>query len=359
MTEPTPPPVSTPSRSKALAVGAALVGLLAVASVAVAIAGDGPSGHDTRLFSFGLWGDMPYEHFGDVPKLPALVADMNDQPLAFSVFDGDIKDGGSRCSDDQYTAAIDLFNRFEAPVVYVPGDNEWTDCHRISSGGYNNLERLAHLRRVMFARTESFGRRTMELEHQAPPTEPYSEHTRWVVGDAVFVTLNVTGSNNNKVNSEAECTDRSARTPADCAAGNAEYQTRNAAAIDWLRQGFAQGKGRAARGIMIVIQGNPGFDLPETAANERTAAGFDGFTPLLDALVEETRAFPGQVVLVHGDTHFFRLDKPLVDQANLVPNLTRLETFGSPNIDWVKVTADPRSRNYFTFEPMVVAANHR
>ncbi|HKN91283.1 MAG TPA: hypothetical protein VJ622_13495, partial [Acidimicrobiia bacterium] len=71
-----------------------------------------------------------------------------------------------------------------------------------------------------------------------------------------------------------------------------------------------------------------------------------------------TKAFRGQVVLVHGDTHFFKLDKPLIDQAHLIPNFTRLETFGSPDVDWVKGTADPKSRNYFTFEPMVVAANH-
>jgi len=46
-----------------------------------------------------------------------------------------------------------------------------------------------------------------------------------------------------------------------------------------------------------------------------------------------------------------------VDQAHLVPNLTRLETFGSPNVHWVKVTVDPRSRNLFRFEPMIVPGN--
>ena len=347
------------SRRKPVAVGGALVGLLAAATVVVAGGGGGPAGGGARPFTFGLWGDMPYAALGDVPRMGALVADMNAQPLAFSVFDGDIKDGSSPCTDDQYTAAIDLFNTLKAPVVYVPGDNEWTDCHRTSNGGYNNLERLAHLRRVMFARPESFGARTMALDHQAPPTEPYSEHTRWVMGEAVFVTLNVPGSNNNKVNSDEECTDRSARTPADCAAGNAEYQARNAAVIDWLRQGFRLARGSGAKGLMVVIQGDPGFNVPETPANERTAAGVDGYTPLLDTLVEETQAFPGQVVLVHGDLHFFTLDKPLVDQAHLLPNFTRLQTFGSPNVDWVKVAADPRSRNYFVFEPMVVAANHR
>ena len=94
---------------------------------------------------------MPYARKHDGPRIPALIADMNAADLVFTAFDGDIKDGGSPCSDDQYTAAIDRFDQLEAPAVYVPGDNEWTDCHRLDGGGYSNLERLDHLRRVMFA----------------------------------------------------------------------------------------------------------------------------------------------------------------------------------------------------------------
>ncbi|MGH9008454.1 MAG: hypothetical protein ACRDYF_01245 [Acidimicrobiia bacterium] len=350
-------PSSGPTPRAALPVGAAL--LVLIAAVAVAVAAGGP-GDTPRRISFGLWGDVPYARFNDSTKIPALIADMNAADLAFTVFDGDIKDGGSRCTDDVFTAAAAMFNQLDAPTVYVPGDNEWTDCHRLSNGGYNNVERLEHLRRVMFSATDSFGARRMPLEHQGLPGQAYVENTRWVMGDAVFVGLNVPGSNNNKVNSDAECTDGSARTPADCAANNAEYAARSAADSAWLRQSFAAATGRNARAVMIVMQGNPGFDLPETPdVNERNDPRVDGYTDLLHTLVDETKAFAGQVVLVHGDTHFFRLDKPLVSQRDLLPNLTRLETFGSPNVDWVKVTADPKSRNYFTFEPMVVAANHR
>jgi hypothetical protein len=311
-------------------------------------------------FTFGLWGDLPYARHGDGPKMPALVADMNaDRSLAFNAFDGDIKDGVSPCSDDQYTAAIDRFNQFQSPTVYVPGDNEWTDCHRTNNGGYNGLERLDHIRKVMFAGQDSFGQRTMPLVHQGRPGEAYSENTRWAIGDAVFVGINVPGSNNNRINdpSGPECTDESARKPADCDADNAEWAARTAADIDWVRQAFAEAKGAGARAVMIIMQADPGFDLPETPVNERNNPGSNGYTDLLDSLAAETRAFRGQVVLAHGDTHFFKLDKPLIDQAHLLPNFTRLETFGSPNVDWVKATADPRSRNYFTFEPMVVAAN--
>lgn len=103
---------------------------------------------------------------------------------------------------------------------------------------------------------------------------------------------------------------------------------------------------------------DPSFDLPETETfDERTLPGFDGYNAFLAALLEETKAFVGQVALVHGDTHFFKVDKPLVNQVNLVANFTRVETFGSPNIHWVKVTVDPRSRNLFTFEPMIVPGN--
>ena len=57
------------------------------------------------------------------------------------------------------------FNQFRAPTVYVPGDNEWTDCHRTNNGGYNALERLSYIRANLFSTENSFGEKTMKLEH--------------------------------------------------------------------------------------------------------------------------------------------------------------------------------------------------
>jgi hypothetical protein len=62
-------------------------------------------------------------------------------------------------------------------------------------------------------------------------------------------------------------------------------------------------------------------------------------------------------VLVHGDTHFFKVDKPLLRQDDLLKNFTRVETFGEENVHWVKVLVNPRSRNVFTFKPMIVPGN--
>ncbi len=196
---------------------------------------------------------MPYAKGGDNPKIPALIQSMNATDIAFSVFDGDIKDGSSRCDDSQYTDAIARFNSFRAPMVYIPGDNEWTDCHRLNNGGYNNLERLQHIRQTMFTSLNSFGQRQMVLQHQGPPGGLYAENTRWVFGNVVFVGLNIPGSNNNKVNTAKDCTDQSARTQADCDAYNAEYQTRDAANIARMQEAFQLANETGAPAVMLII----------------------------------------------------------------------------------------------------------
>ena len=89
---------------------------------------------------------MPYAKADDAPHIPALLEDMNASDIAFSIYDGDIKDGSSECTDAIYTDAIAMFDSLKKPVIYVPGDNEWTDCHRTNNGGYDNLERLDHIR---------------------------------------------------------------------------------------------------------------------------------------------------------------------------------------------------------------------
>lgn len=309
-------------------------------------------------FTLGLWGDMPYARAKDDAAMQALLADMDGSGIAFSIFNGDIKDGSSQCKDDVYAAAMDMFNAMTKPVIYVPGDNEWTDCHRTNNGGFDNLERLAYIRKTMFASAQSFGRTHLVLEQQGKPGEKFSENTRHVKNGVMFVMLNVPGSNNNKVNGAEICQAKSARTPAQCAADNAEWAERNAANIRWLDESFAKAKASRLKGIMIVVQADMGFDVPESEKDDESRLPErDGYALFLDALTAATKAFEGQVLLVHGDTHFFKLDKPLVNATRMLPNFTRLQTFGSPNVHWVKVTVDAATRNVFMVEPMIVPGN--
>lgn len=329
---------------------------LAVAGAAgLLFAASGWATARAETFSFGLWGDMPYEKANDALKIPALLASINASDIAFSLYNGDIKDGSSKCTDNVYTDALAMFGQMKKPVVYIPGDNEWTDCHRLNNGGYDNLERLAQLRKVMYATPGSLGQTRIPLDHQAKPGEKFVENTRFVRGGVVFVGLNVPGSNNNKVLDDKDCTAKSARKPEHCAADNAEYAERDAANIQWMKDGFKVAKEQKAAGVALVFQADPGFDLPETEElDERKNPVVSGYTAFLDAVVKETEAFPGQVLLVHGDTHFFKMDKPLYSPTKLLPNLTRVQTFGSPAIHWVKVTVDTATPDVFTVRPVIV-----
>lgn len=306
-------------------------------------------------FSFGLWGDMPYQKAGDDAKMPAVVASINSEKIDFSIFVGDIKDGSSKCTDDVFTNAIKLFDGMRQPVVYIPGDNEWTDCHRLNNGGYDSQERLAHLRKVMFSKPVSFGEKPIALESPKDQDSLYIENKRFSKNKVLFVSLNIPGSNNNKILDEKDCTNKSARTPLQCEQGNAEYATRDAANINWMKSSFQKAKDEKSRGILLAFQGDPGFDLPETEGkDESKAPSVSGYQAFIQAVIKETENFPGQVLLVHGDTHFFKIDKPLYSPSKVLPNLTRLQTFGSPNLHWVKVTVDDKRESVFDIEPIMV-----
>src|SRR5258708_31141042 len=108
-------------------------------------------------------------------------------------------DVSSKCDVSAYTDAVKMFDSLQKPAVYVPGDNEWTDCHRTNNGGYDNLERLHHLRKVMFPGPDSFGAPPMALDHQGHPGHKVAANTPFLHPGIRFGGLNVPGSNNNQV----------------------------------------------------------------------------------------------------------------------------------------------------------------
>ena len=91
-----------------------------------------------------------------------------------------------------------------------------------------------------------------------------------------------------------------------------------------------------------------------------------GFADFRKHLLEQTIAFGKPVMLVHGDSHFFRVDKPLGypgsaagPAGRMVPveNFTRLEGFGNPNHHWVHVTVDPSDPGVFAIRQRIVEQN--
>src|SRR5262245_42357997 len=153
-----------------LGVLAAAISLTILAAPGAGIAnGDGDSQGDDG-YAIGLWGDVPYSADQQTVGVPNLIADMNRNSLAFTVHDGDLKQGsGSPCDDALYVRSLGYLNSLRAPAMYTPGDNEWTDCDRPSNGGFNSLERLNHIRDTMFATPLTFGqRRIRQAVHRAP-----------------------------------------------------------------------------------------------------------------------------------------------------------------------------------------------
>lgn len=286
--------------------------------------------------SFGLFGDMPYNHW-ERERLPELIAEMDREDLAFVVHDGDIKSGSSACSDAVLIDIQKVFQTSRHPLVFVPGDNEWTDCHRNTNGGYDPLERLGKLRELFFAGDFALGQRPLKLERQSrdPAFSRYRENVRWEVGGALFVGLNLPGSENNY-----HGTARSGGPVA-------EFIERSVANRVWLTQAFALAREKKLAGIMLVIQANP--EIEDFSAGKF----LPGYRAFLTQLREETQAFAGRVVLVHGDTHSYQINQPLHDPASggVVKNFTRVETFGSPRIGWIKATVDASDPQVFRFSP--------
>ena len=286
--------------------------------------------------SFGLFGDMPYSHW-EREHLPELINEMDRENLAFVVHDGDIKNGGSVCSDEVLHDILGVFQASKTPLVYVPGDNEWTDCHRKSNGGYDPLERLAKLRELFFAGETTLGQRTLALERQSrdPAFANYRENVRWEAGGALFVGLNLPGSENNYHGT----TFKGGPVP--------EFVARSAANRVWLAQAFAQARAKKLAGILIVIQADPEFE------NANVGHPQPGYREFLTQLQQETQAFAGRVVLVHGDTHLQQINQPMRDPVSkqVVGNFTRVETFGYPFFGWVKATVDVTDPQVFRFSP--------
>ena len=91
----------------------------------------------------------------------------------------------------------------------------------------------------------------------------------------------------------------------------------------------------------------------------KEAEGFvgDGFEEFLATLEASVAAFGKPVVLAHGDSHFFRVDKPQLLAKAFLNNLTRVETFGAGNVHWIRVRVDPMSPEVFSFAEEIVDGN--
>ena len=303
-------------------------------------------------FDFALIGDQQYDAASE-KQFPPLMADIDRSEVDFVVHLGDFKPGTSLpCNDQLFESRRQQFDASRHPFIYTPGDNEWTDCHNPKAGGFVPEERLAKLREVFFSSKKSLGRRKIALEQQ--PQVP--ENLRWRRGGVLFLTLHIVGSNNNL-----------GRTPE----GDAEYRGRMAANVAWMREAFAVAKRENVAAVAIFTQANPRFErsFPKGRVNalqiDPSPKAPSGYADFLPELEREVSGYARPVLFLHGDTHYFRVDKPLFrtgefgggDRGRQIESFTRVEVHGYPEAHWVRITVDPRGASVFSFKEEIVDAN--
>ena len=289
--------------------------------------GVGATGSAAEPLRFFAIGDLPYRESEEEP-LRRLLASAVAQRTPFIVHVGDIKGGSAPCTDANLREIAALFAAQPVPVVYTPGDNEWTDCHRAGAGAHDPLARLARVRQVFFEDPRVLRMSELGATRQDPD---YPENAYFLRSGVLVVALHVVGSNNGYAPSRP--------------ASVAELQAREAANRDFLERALDAAKAREAQALVILIQANPLFER---------GRGPRGFRRFKEDLVGLMGRFPGPVLLIHGDTHRFRHDRPLIDPATGSPfdRLVRVEVPGSPTVGGVWITVDPRAPDPFGVEPV-------
>jgi hypothetical protein len=333
--------------------------------------------HDGDRFSFAVIGDWPYSQalLDNAHLLVNSINDDRDVDLVIHV--GDIHSGSMPCTS-AYTlppiaasnpgwnqSVFNVFQRFEAPLVYTPGDNEWADCHKgkqFSSG--HPLRELASVRELFFSRPGvTLGMHPSRVRSQAEHFDPafpadaqFVENVMWEQDDVLFVTLNVPGGSNDDTapwtGIFAKSTDQAQ-----------EVQVREAANLRWLQDAFRMAQRERARAVVVILQA----DLWDPEAVAPGGAGLNKYTPLVQLLATSSLQFRRPVLLLNGDTHLYLGDRPLADPNSItgkihntpaVPNLQRLVVQGSTNApaEWLKVTVDPRNPAVFSWSNVAYCA---
>ena len=340
----------------------------------------------SSTFSVAIYGDSPYglnnTDTSQVALTPAFIDQINADPDVRQIgFVGDIHSGKSFCTTDYDATIAGLWAGFAKPLVYTPGDNEWSDCHKtgegggkynaatgqidyVSGGAYANGDPLANLalvRSTFFPRPgATLGSGKLPVTSQAraydrhhPSDRQFVENVRWVKGDVVFVTLNIPGGSNDD-------TDPWYGAPTASAAQLAEQAQRQAADLRWLDASFDLARHEHAKAVVVMEQADL-WDL-----DGKTADHLSHYEPYVAALAHQASAFRRPVLLLNGDSHVYRSDNPFdasvpcvtesaagevpctsnlgLHPGYTVPNFHRVVVHGSTSpLEWLKLTVDERA----------------
>jgi len=334
------------------------------------------SGNSGSKLTLAVYGDAPY---GTGPTdnsqtlaTPAFVSNVNADPsISLVLHVGDIHSGKQYCTEAYNRTVFELWRGFQDPVVYTPGDNEWTDCHKLAEGGgaYNastsqidyvldasqnpvNFAKGDPIANLALVRTIFFptpgvalggGAKTVLSQAQyfdaAHPTDAtFVENVMWLDSQVLFVTINLPGGSNNDI-------DVWYGAPSPTAPQVQEAFDRTEADLHWLDAAFTQAAESGAVGMVIAWQADV-WD-PEKGASHQT-----GYESLVQSLSAHTLAFGKPVLMLNGDSHVYKTGNPLsssdpnyaIHPGYDVPNFHRVVVHGSTTpLEWMKLVVDPHA----------------
>lgn len=305
-------------------------------------------------FSFALIGDQPYNPSQE-KALDAILKELDSRSdIEWILHVGDIKGGSELCTDGLIKHRLNQLKKTQKALVLVPGDNEWTDCHRDSNGSFDPQERLTFLRKQVYTKPLTLGKAAFKVRQQTALGFP--EHFMWQQGTTLFVTLNIPGSNNDLVN------------PSSRGLRDEEVQRlfniRQQAVDAWLAEAEQLfKKDDAPTETVIAFQGDPLDGSGTPFSMDRMLVRPDGYEPLMKRLVQFAANTHRPVLIAHGDTHRYRWDQPDLSKYGATPEVNaliyRVEGWGHPFTNqWVKVTVTPGKSKPFLAESILMHADN-
>lgn len=270
---------------------------------------------------FAVIGDIPYSdsEYAALEYPDGVIAKaikILDPPVLIHL--GDFKSAREDCSDrllkDRYRQIAQLHPH---KIIYTPGDNDWTDCDRLTfnfSIRYDELERLDFLRQIFFNQDElQLSKDIVGLIRQ----QGFVENARWQLEDILFATLHLPGTNNGRNQIE-----RSNKEDAFHAADLRDQYNQA-----WLVQLFEAAQSNSSiEAIVIAFHA----DIYESENDNKPACSkvirtnCNGYQKILENIKDLVTQFKKPVLTMHGDSLPYCFNQPYKN----IPNLWRLNAAG-------------------------------
>ena len=332
-----------------------------------------------KPFSFVALGDTAYNLPDDLPVYEQLIETINAEKPAFSIHVGDTW-GALPCTQENHQWINTWFDKYKQPLVYTPGDNEWTDCRKpellaaylrilskkadkadyqligearqfdnaVAGTSYSDsLESLRFIREAFFAEPRSLGAKTMPVTRQSDVSEfsDMSENLRWSKSDVLFATAHVPGSGMNFTINNAKRANDAIK--------------RHEAVISWIKSTFAEAEKENSKAVVLAIHASLFLvgDGNEFSKHQLRGGEEGPYYWIALAIRDFSEKFGKPVLLINGDFHEFIIDRPfVVSQGEGTPpkyaNITRLQVYGAPELKAVKVSVDTSKPWVFSFSPL-------